>query len=449
MADRLTEALARHVVQRRDEDIPAQTRHATRRLLMDTLAVGWAGSAAPGLAEMRKGLISAGGGACDVWGTGERAGVLDTAFVNGVAAAALEFDSLHDAGLVHSDLVCAPAVVAIAQQRHVSGRELVTALALANDVACRLALGAQEHTGWWHSSLYGVFGAAAGCARLLGLDEAGVRQSLGIALGHAGGTQQAIMEQSGLKRVQSAIAARSGAFSAMLAQWNVSAPTEPFLGKFGLYAKFERGGDAEVVLEALGERYEGALSSFKKFPTCGCGHAALEAALQLASEHDLDAAMVEKAVVRISAYMNGIVGASYAPRDNPTVAAQFSVRYGVACAVIRRRIGLEEIEPSCALDEQLAALAGRIEVEVDEANSGKLAPAEVSFTLRDGRVLRRRVDLVPGSPANPMSGEELEAKARECLARGVRPLGAAQAARLMQAVEDIDSCPDVAFILQG
>jgi 2-methylcitrate dehydratase PrpD len=446
MADHLTEILARHVARRTDDEIPGAARRATRRLLLDTLAVGWAGSAAEGLAAVRRGLACGPGGECAVWGTGERAGVLDATFSNGVAAAALEFDSLHDAGLVHSDLVCVPAVLAVAQQRKSSGRELVTALALANDVACRLALGAQEHTGWWHSSLYGVFGAAAGCARLLGLDERGVSHALGFALGHAGGTQQAIVEQCGLKRVQSAIAARSGAFSAMLASWGVTAPQEPLLGRHGLYARFERGGADGVVLDGLGQRYEGASSSYKKFPTCGCGHAALEAALQLAHALDLRPEHVEKAVVRISPYMNDIVGAPYEPRDNPTVSAQFSVRYGVACAVLRRRIGLAEIEPSAALDPAPRALASRIEVEVDAANTGKLAPAEVVLTLRDGRVARRTVEAVPGTPANPMSDAELDAKAHECLARGVRPMARAQAEAFIAAVLDIEACADVSRV---
>ncbi|VTU46313.1 MmgE/PrpD family protein (plasmid) [Variovorax sp. SRS16] len=445
MTDTLAQALSRHVAMRRFEDLPPDAIQATRLLLRDTLAVGWAGSAFAGLEAMRGGTLGGAAlGPCDVWGTGGRARALDAIFLNGVAAAALEFDSLHDAGLVHADLVCVPAVFAFAQERHASGRELIAAVALACDVTCRLALGAAEHTGWWHSSIYGVFGAAAGCARLLGLDEHGIAQSLGIALGHTGGTQQAIVEQTGLKRVQSAIAARGGAHSALLAAWGVSAPTEPFAGRHGLYARFERGGDEKIVLDGLGRRFEGMLSSYKKFPTCGCGHAATEAALQLAVEHALDESMIESAVIRISPYMNGIVGAPYSPADNPTVAAQFSVRYCVASAVARKRVGLQEIEPASALDPRLLAFANRIAIEVDETNSGKLAPAEVRLTLRDGRVLARRVEEVPGTRANPMTESDLRAKARDCLVRGTRPLDAAQCDEWLRRLDALEICADAA-----
>lgn len=448
MTDSLTHNLSRHMAQVRFEDLPSSVVESTGLLLQDTLAVGWAGSAFPALQDLReRASISLGG--CDLWGTGQRASTLDAVFFNGIAAAALEFDSLHDAGLIHADLVCAPAVFATAQERRASGKELIAAMALATDVACRLALGATEHSGWWHTSIYGVFGAAAGCARLLGLNEAGIARSMGIALGHTGGTLQAVVEKADMKRVQSAIASHGAARSAHLALWGVSAPQDALSGRYGLFGLYEAGGDEGTVLSRLGEHFEGTQSSFKKFPTCGCGHAAIEAALQLKLKHKLEPAMVERIVIKMSSYMANLVGGAYEPDANPTVAAQFSAKYGVACVVLRGQMGLQEIEANTAMDETLKAFASRVEVEIDPSNNGKLSPAEVHCYLRDGQHLSLRVDEVPGGAALPMSSSDLRSKARDCVVRGAVPLNPSEADEWLQRLATLDACPDVSQLFAG
>lgn len=445
MADELTDALAEHAAQRQLSEIPEHAIAATRRLFLDTLAVGWAGAGNDGLPQLRAGMLPPAGGVCDLWGVGQRAAPLDAAFLNSASAAALEYDSLHEAGLIHSDLICVPAVLAVAQAAHASGRDFLAALVLGNDVACRLAMAARTHTGWWHSSVYGVFGAAAGCARLLRLDTAGVRSAMGIALSQAGGTQQAILEQSAMKRMQSAVAARAGVFSAQLASWGVAGPAEPLLGSCGLFALYEKG-DASIALDGLGVRYEGELSSFKKFPTCGCGHAAIESALQLVAQ-GVQASGIERVTVHLSPYMNRIVGMPYEPGGNPQVAAQFSVRYGIACALLRGGVGLAEIDPAVAIDPQLVEFAQRVKVEIDESSEGRLAPAGVSIVMKDGSVHRHDVTDVPGTAGNPLSAQDLSRKVRDCLARGSAPMTAQAADALAARIDGLQDCPDMADLL--
>jgi len=238
-----------------------------------------------------------------------------------------------------------------------------------------------------------------------------------------------------------------GLFSAQLARAGVTAPREAFEGKFGFYAMYEAG-DPAVVLEGLGRDYIGTGTSIKKFPSCGCNHAVIEATLQLAREHGLAAADVTGAKAVISTYMNRLVGAPYDPAGNAQVAAQFSVQYSVACALLRGRLGVAEIQPDAALDPAAIALAKKVEVVIDDARAGQLAPAEVELQTSSHGTLRRRIESLPGSPESPLSAAELKDKVHECMRLGSNPLSPAQIERLSSRVATIEALPDMALLFE-
>lgn len=443
----LSERFASHLAGLRYEAVPQPAIDAAKRIMRDTLAVAWAGSEAPGLAELRSGMASPGAADCVLWGTGARAAALDAAFLNGVAAAALDYDALHLDALVHSDIVLLPSMLAIAEREHVDGKRFITALAAATDIMCRLGQATREHSGWFYTSIHGVFAAAAGCAMLLGLKDSAIRDALGIALFHVGGTQQSMVEKALTKRAMSAIAARAGLFSALLARAGTTAPREAFEGKFGFYNMYEPG-DPAVAIHALGERYHGIDVSIKKFPSCGCNHAVIEATLQLAMENDLKPDDVLGARTVISGYMNRLVGGAYDPSSNPQVAAQFSVRYSVAAALLNRRLGVAQIQAGAACDPAAIALARKVEVVIDDARAGQLAPAEVEIHTRSKGWLKRRIAALPGSPGSPLSEAELRDKVLECMSLGARPLPAATVERLSARIAGIEQLPDVAALFE-
>lgn len=444
----LSERLAIHLAGLRYEALPRPAVEASKRIMRDTLAVAWAGSDAPGMADLRRGLAGGNPAEAVLWGTGERAPAQDAAFLNSVAAAALDYDALHLDAVVHSDIVLLPSMMAIAEREHVDGRRFIAALAAATDVMCRLGQATREHSGWFYTSMHGVFAAAAGCAVLLGLRAPAIRDAFGIALFHAGGTQQSMVEKSLTKRAMSGLAARGGQFAALLARAGVTAPREAFEGKFGFYAMYESG-DPAVALRALGERYHGADTSIKKFPSCGCNHAVIEATLQLVKEHDLKPEEVLGARAVISNYMSRLVGAPYDPSANPQVAAQFSVQYSVACALLHRRLGVAQIQPHAARDAAAIALARKVEVVIDDARAGQLAPAEVEIETRSKGWLRRRVAALPGSPDAPLSEEELRDKVHECMRLGASPLTAAAVDRLSARIERVEELADMAKLFVG
>lgn len=423
----------------RYEDLPAEAVARAKRLLLDTLAVAWAGSGADGIAALH-GLALRQGGAPDsgLWALGGRVPAPQAAFVNGAMAAALDFDSVHDEATVHADIVVVPAALAVAEQGNLAGREFLAAYVAGDEMLVRMGLAIQSHPGWFYTSVLGVFAAAAAAARALRLDAAGVQAAMGIALSRAAGTQQALVERSLTKRLQSAFAARDGVDAAQLAQCGVSAPAEAFEGRCGFEALYTKL-DHAVVLEGLGRDYRFASLTLKKYASCFCNHAAIEAALDLVSRHKLRAEEVVSASVRISPFMARLVGADFSPGDNPQVAAQFSVQYSVASALQRGRFSVEDIHPAAVASQEVGALARRVHVEVDAAQDGKFVPATVSVKTSRGAEYHATATELPGTPSHPMSDDEHRGKAIACLTSGARPMTEAQAARFADRVGRVET----------
>ncbi|MFG1280017.1 MmgE/PrpD family protein [Xanthobacter autotrophicus] len=426
------------------DDLPPETVAKVKCVLLDTLAVAWAAGEAAGVNAARAMAMRGAPGHASLWGhRGARREPSAAAFFNGTLGAALDFDSL--AGQVHADVVVAPAAIAVGEQQRRNGRELIAALALGNELLIRLAAATTSNKGWFHTSIAGIFGATLAAARLRGLDTNRTQNALGIALCQAGGTQQSHVEQSLTKRMQSAFAARDGVISADLAAVGVTGPRAAFEGQFGLFALFEDG-LAPDILTGFGTNWRLLDTMLKRFPACDCSHAALQAATELVALHGLAAEDVERGQIVITPYMNRLVGGAFAPEANPQVAGQFNVRYGVAAILLRGAFGLADIEPEAVLDPAIRPLVDRLSVRVDETRIGTFAPADVSIETRDGRRLHRRVEVLPGSAAAPLTEEETYAKLLDSFGYGPNALNDRQAEALIQRIERLEGVDDIAAL---
>lgn len=439
--------IAHHVSERRYEDLPQEVIACAKRLILDTLGVAWAGAGADCCGDVYT-LTSQQGGKPEssVWVHGDKLPSVSAAFVNSLFASALDFDSFHEVGTLHSDIVVLPAAMAMAERQGSSGKEFLTAFVLAADLTCRLGLSTVLRTGWFFTSVHGVIGAAAATARLLGLDANGTKDAMGLAYLNAAGTQQAAVEHSLAKRLESAFAARSGVHAGMLASLGCDGPHDFLGGQFGLYRMYEEG-DAGVVIRDLGRRYEPLQVTIKRYPSCACTHAATDAVLHLVGKHELSPDQVEAIEVSLSPYMNRLVGVPFAPEDNPQVSAQFSVQYALACAVLFRRFGLDELEDVVILDSRVRDMTKRVHVEVDESNPGVMAPVTVTVHTRSGQALTETVTVVPGTPELPLDDHEIIEKFRQCTKSGPRPLSEQACQALIDKVMSLEQVDDMTGFL--
>ncbi len=438
----VTRELASWAAHLRYEDIPSDVVALAKRQIVDTLAVAWAGTGADCIEPVVDMVLGQGGRPQSrVWGHEARIAAPQAAFLNGMFAAALDFDSLHDASTLHPDAVVLPAAMALGEWTRADGRTLIAALVAGSEVALRLGTSAKANPGWFFASVFGIFGAAAAAARILGLDGERTLHAMGIAMNQAAGTEQPLLERALAKRFQTAMASRNGVEAALLARAGVTGPTQPFDGSRGISSLYTAM-DLSGLCKGLGHDYEVRSVGLKKYASCMCNQAPIEAVLRLLAQGSLRPEDIEEIEATVSAYTDRLAGAPFEPGASPQVSAQFSVRYSIASALLRHRFDVADIAADMVRDSAVAALARRVRLTVDE-QAGRFAPATVAIRLKDGSRRQARVDVLPGSAQAPLSDAELCAKAKSCMARARHPVSESDVDLLIAAVNCADECPDV------
>ena len=187
-----TETLARFVVDTTWQDIPETARHEAKRALLNFFAVALAGCRTEPVETALKSLSEfSGGRQATIVGRRERIDALSAAFLNAAGANVFDYCDTHLPTVVHPTSPLAPAVLAMAELRQVTGPQFLTAFVLGFEIECRIgqAVSPGHYPKGWHiTSTCGVFGAAAGAAKLLGLKQDQVVWALGSASTQSAGT---------------------------------------------------------------------------------------------------------------------------------------------------------------------------------------------------------------------------------------------------------------------
>jgi 2-methylcitrate dehydratase PrpD len=233
----VTQSLARHVIVTQWNDIPLPVRHQAKRSFMNFFAVALAGCRTePVEIALRTLAEFSGGKQATVVGRTERVDALSAAFLNAAGANVFDFCDTHLRTVIHPTAPVAPALLALAELRQVSGPDLLLAFILGNEVQARigLAISPNHYSRGWHiTSTCGVFGAAGGAGKLLKLDERQMVWALGAAATQSSGLCECLGTPA--KSVSVGNAARNGLRSALLAEKGFDGPPEPLAGVQGFY----------------------------------------------------------------------------------------------------------------------------------------------------------------------------------------------------------------------
>lgn len=447
----LSLTIARHVATTSFESLPPEAIDATKRSLLDALGVTLAASSQGEGCRAFAELVIADGGAptSTVIGFGVRVPPGSAALANGAMAHALDFEDAHDTALVHPNAQTIPAVLAMAEAQAASGREVITAIAVGCDLVCRLGLALRDDParfGWYPPPILQAFGAAAGAARILGLDDEATLDALSLTLAQATATAQMTNgARSVVRGVRDGFGASAGVLAARLAERGVGGFDAPFEGDAGLFALYAAGRyePAELLVD-LGGRYEGANVAFKPWPSCRGTHAAIAVALALRSD-GMAAADVADVVVTGSS-LNRMLCEPREQRVAPRTAidAKFSLPYTIARALVHGTLGLDAFDVHALSDPAVRGLAERVRYEVDPDDPpGAATRCRLQVTMTDGS--RQDVAAVaPGGVDAPLDDATLIDKfiANAHLA-SVAPTND-QIDRIVDVVCRLDDCPDVA-----
>ncbi len=410
----VTEALARLVVDVQWNDLPEQVRHQAKRSLMNFFAVALTGCRDRTIETALATLATFSGGAeATLIGRAERIDALNAAFLNAAAANVLDFCDTHVPTAIHPTAPLAPALLALGELQRVGGRELLLAFVLGQEVECRIGLAmSPEHyaKGWHITSTCGVFGAAAGGARLLRLDARRTVWALGAAATQSAGLCECLGTPA--KSVSVGNAARNGLLAALLAAKDFGGPAEPLGGVQGYYNAMGARPDLAALTEGLGARWAIMATAYKPYPCGFVIHPVLDCVLDW--RRDNADAVVEKVVVT----GNPLLAAR---TDRPLIStgreAQVSVQHAVAVALITGRAGVEEFTDACVNAPEIAALRGKVEV-VRDAGFPTTAAA-VAIVTADGRTHKLSQAAARGSDANPLSDKDIEDKLRLATASAI------------------------------
>ena len=411
-------------------------REVVRRALLDLAGVTVAGSREEaGRLALAYAAGQAAPGPATVLGTGTRLTPAAAALVNGTAGHALDFDDI-GLGAGHISVAIMPAVLAVAESLGADGRAFADAVALGYEVAHRLTTMYPDTrqgpygAGYHKPSVYSIFGATAGAARLLGLDADAIAAAFGIAASESGGLRANFGTMT--KPLHAGLSARGGVEAALLAGSGFTASPEILEQRFGWHDVICRGeGDLSVVVEGLGERLaieEGLV--FKQYPCCGANHYAIDGLVALLREAGLEDADVESVDVTIEA--TNLDDVLVYPWARSPLEGKFSLAYNVAAALVDGAVTV-----STFTDAAVARLAAaRDRVRVHSSTTLPANGAHIVLRTRDGRVLERTQLTLRGSLADPMSWAELTAKFRANVGDHLGPGGAEWAVEVIAALDE-------------
>jgi 2-methylcitrate dehydratase PrpD len=355
-------------------------------------------------------------GSGTILGRPEETAVPYAALANGTAAHSLELDDTHQGGSIHLGVSVFSAALAVAEQLGASGPAFLTAAVAGFETAARLAMAlrpkAHYARGFHPTATCGTFGAAVSAGRLLGLSHDQLLSAIGIAGSQAAGSMEFLAEGAWTKRLHPGWAAFSGIHAALLAKAGFVGPATIVEGRDGFLKAYSDDPDPTQLTAGLGTDFQILHTAVKPHACCRYTQAPIDAVLDLVQRHQLRPDDVH--TVTIGMLETGIpvicepTERTYHPTN--VVEAQFSLPFGVAVAISRRRAGLEEFSPPVLHDAEVLALMPKVAYTPDpalEENFPREWPAWARAQLSDGRQVSAQVRFPKGDPDNPLSWQEL------------------------------------------
>jgi len=419
-------------------------------LLLDMVGAALASSTFDFGKRAVHGLLALGGGPSTVIGFRERLALRDAVLANGILVHGLDYDDTSIYGRVHPSSSCGTTALGLGSQLAVSGGELLTAYIAALECTVRLGAvvkGGFQQRGFHPTGVVGTFGATIAAGRLLGLSAGELAMAQGIALSMAAGSQEFATEGAWTKRMHPGWAGAGGITAAALAKGGFTGPSLAYEGKRGLYnlylGELAAQCDLNLATDRLGTVWQIETIAFKPLPACYFNVPTIDAAIGLAKQYDLRADDIAQVRALLPQAAVGLVCEPKIAKRRPadSYAAQFSVYYTTAAALIRRRFALDDLEDSALNDPDILSLSDRIDYAVDDKTTfPKFYSGALIVTLRDGRVLEAREDVNRGAPERPLSETEIVAKFTASAERVFAP---AQAARIAEIILEVDRLDNV------
>jgi 2-methylcitrate dehydratase PrpD len=376
-------------------------------------------------------------------GRREKLDTLNAAFINSMSSAVLAYNDTHFASVAHPTSPVGAALLALAERQPVTGRQLVLALVLGNEIQCRIGNivctpPAECAIGLSMAGLVGCIGVAVATGVVMGFDEDTMATAIGLAANQSAGLREAHATMGG--QFIQGHTARCGLMAALLAARGFTCNDTMIEGVKGFAVSFGKEPQMQAALDKLGQAWEISTLAYKPYPSGFVIHPIIDAALEIAQKNTFDPAAIERIELTVNPMAMQLCN-----RPAPKIRNQalVSLQHWTAVSLIYKAAGIAEIAEPVLHDPLVASLRGKITATTDTAVGREAASARV--VLNDGKTLQATVKDCRGSANRPLTDDDITAKTRGQL-RIVFPEKTAE--RILAEAWKIESYPAVAPFCQ-
>lgn len=412
----MNQQLSKFSAELKYDDIPKEVLDHLKNVMLDCYGVGLFGSTTPWMKTYRNVLEErTDRKEASIWGTNRKTSVNSAMMLNGSAINSFELDDTHTDGIIHVSTGVLGCITAFAEmQGNISGKDFLTAAALAYEISCRVAapIGMElAHQGFNNTGSCCCFGSTAAVGNMLGLNTEQMMNAMGIAGNWAGGLQ-AVQFASMAKRIVPSKTSEGAILGALLAREGFTGIEDVFENEFGgFYHCFtDLVYDKERTCGDLGSRWELMGVGLKFYSTCRSKHSTIDALRRFREEHP---EVTPDKIKKITAHTTSITHKYSVAADAITsvVAAQLSHPYVCAATLLEGTAFVDQFTEEKIKDPRILDLAKKVEVVADPEIENLPRPlrytVKIDIETTDGKVFNLKQEYPKGHPNNPFTEEEL------------------------------------------
>ena len=411
-----SQEIAKYIASTATQNLPADVILKTKCHIIDSLAAVISGSRLKAGALAINFIKSQGGvPEATIWGTDIRTTAINAALTNGISAHADETDDSHLGGRFHPGCAVIPAALAIGEKQKSSGKAILNAVAAGYDIGARftMALGFTGPRTGTHSthSLGALFGATGAAASLMNFSDAEIISTLSYSIQQASGIPYWERDSEHVEKAFDfgGMGARNGVASAVMVEAGLTGVQDPLEGPLNYISEFAENPKIDRLTHGLGHDFEIMKASIKKWCVGSPVQAALDAAEALLAQ-----GLVVDQIADINLIMPDDRLTIVNNRDMPDVCLQHMVAIYLldgGCSFHSSHDHDRMHDPAVlALRQKMTATPSP---ELTVAKPARQAVLEIQ--TKDGQTYRHHTKVVKGTPENPMSPEDVDAKAVDLL----------------------------------
>ncbi len=447
------ELLASFIVSTDYKNLPREVIDISKSAILDLIGVALAGSSEPPGKLLLEELKESGGNPhAGVIGGGFRTSVTSASLINGTMAHALDYDDVSQDWNGHPSAVLVPAILAMGERRHSSGKEILTAYAVGFEAGAKLGIGIGQSMygrGWHNTSTIGSIASAAAAAQLLRLDLEETKMALGIAASLAGGLRENFGTMT--KPLHAGNAARNGNLAGLLAKRGFTASEHWLTADSGFRRAFGADNNGlNDALSQLGKKFS-ILSPgiwLKYYPSCAGTHSPIEAMLKLRGQHSLNPDEIVEINCEVAPFLPQML-IHHHPKSG--LEGKFSLEHSVSVALIDGKALCYQFTDERVNAPDIQAFIPKVKYRVlpqlGNVTDTNL-PVTITITLKNGKGVSISESNPTGKPANPMSPEQLRQKFENCT-RILSQVDRAKVIELVSKLEQLDGIEKLMDLIVG